>query len=77
MLDDLPKDMDGASATPAENHLFVVNQGDAKALDTETALMLHHNTAKLLFRRKRAIPDIQTAAAFLAIRVKGPDGDDY
>ena len=76
MLDEIPDDMNGESATPASKFLFEVN-ADCDKLDTETADMFHHNTAKLLFLCKRARPGIQTAVAFLCTRVKGPDTDDY
>jgi Reverse transcriptase (RNA-dependent DNA polymerase) len=76
MLDGLPGDMDGESATPASNHLFEVNP-EATKLDNDAFDMFHHNTAKLLFLCKRARPDTQTAVSFLCTRVKGPDVDDY
>ena len=73
ILDELPDDMSGECVTPAPNHLFEVNDNCDK-LDSETADLFHHNTAKLLFLCKRARPDIQPTVAF---RVKGPDTDDY
>jgi hypothetical protein len=77
MLGELPKDMDGESASPAPNHLFEVNMENPAMLNKEQADMFHHNVAKLLFLCKRAWPDVQTAVAFLCTRVKGPDTDDY
>ena len=77
MLNGLPADMDGESATPAANHLFEVNEQNREMLDKEQADMFHHNVAKLLFLCKRARPEIQTAVAFLCTRIKGPDSDDY
>jgi Reverse transcriptase (RNA-dependent DNA polymerase) len=76
MLKDLPDDMNGESVTPAGNHLFQVDHADVK-LPEETAIIFHHNTAKLLFLCKRARPDIQPPVAFLCTRVKEPDQDDY
>jgi hypothetical protein len=76
MLDALPDDMGGESATPAGNHLFQVNDHGTK-LDEDKAIMFHHNTAKLLFLCKRARPDVQPPVAFLCTRVKEPDQDDY
>jgi hypothetical protein len=76
MLDELPADMDGESATPAANHLFQVNE-EAEKLDEDDAQLFHHHVAKLLFLCKRARPDTQTAVAFLCTRVKDPDIDDY
>ena len=76
MLDDLPVDMKGTSATPASNNLFVVNE-KGKKLEEKMSDFFHHNVAKLLYMCKRARPDIQTAVAFLCTRVKSPDEDDY
>ena len=76
MLADLPTDMDGTAQTPAADHLFTVNP-TPKPLPEETAILFHHNVAKLLFLCKRARPDLQTAVAFLCTRVKTPDEDDY
>ena len=77
MLGELPKDMDGVSATPAAKHLFEVNEENPKYLDNEQKQIFHHNVAKLLFLSKRARPDIQTAVAFLCTRVQKPDLDDW
>jgi len=77
MLAELPKDMDGVSATPAAKHLFEVNDEKPKYLDAERKQVFHHNVAKLLFLSKRARPDIQTAVAFLCTRVQQPDIDDW
>ena len=76
MLKDLPADMDGTARTPAAEHLFTVNP-TPKPLPEDTAVLFHHNVAKLLFLCKRARPDLQTAVAFLSTRVKSPDDDDY
>ena len=76
MLDELPTDMSGESVTPAGNHLFQVNAQGTK-LDEETAILFHHNTAKLLFLCKRACPDVQPPVVFLCTRVKSPDQDGY
>jgi hypothetical protein len=76
MLDELPDDMDGEAGTPASLHLFSIRD-DPVLLDTPTAELFHHYTAKLLFLSRRARPDIQTAVSFLTKRVKAPDEDDY
>ena len=49
MLSELPTEMDGTAVSPAANHLFVVNEKDPEKLDEATAIMFHHNTAKLFF----------------------------
>jgi len=72
----LPPEMNGEAAIPASNHLFESKLGSIK-LKAEEAVLFHHNVAKLLFLCKQAWPDIQTAIAFLCMRVKCPDEDDY
>lgn len=76
MLADLPEDMDGIASTPAATHIFETND-NGEPLDEDTAQFFHHYVAKALFLCKRARPDIQTAVAFLSIRVKQTDKDDY
>jgi hypothetical protein len=49
---------------------------DRKLLEEERAVAFHHTTAQLLFVATRARRDIQTAVAFLTMRVKSPDEDD-
>ena len=49
MLDGVPDDMKGESPTPAANHLFQVNEINPTSLDGSTAMLFHHNVAKLLF----------------------------
>ena len=75
MLDELPSDMDGESATPAGEHLFTVNENPVP-LDEATSQMFHMNTAKLLFLSKRARPDVQTAVAYMTTQVRALDEDD-
>jgi hypothetical protein len=77
MLDGIPDDMKGESATPAGAHLFQVDEDNPTLLKETEAVIFHHNTAKLLFLAKRARPDIQLAVAFLCTRVQHPDVDDY
>ena len=76
MLEDLPDDMDGTARTPAAEHLFTMSPRP-KPLPEETAIMFHHNVAKLLFLCKWARPDLQTAVAFLSTQVNSPNEDDY
>lgn len=49
MLSKLPEDMGGEAASPAADHLFVVNEIDPEKLDEATAQLFHHYVAKLLF----------------------------
>ena len=76
MLADLPSDMDGVARTPVAEHLFTVNP-TPKQLNEETAMMFHHNIAKLLFLCKQACPDLQMSVVFLSTCVKSPDEDGY
>lgn len=77
MLKDLPADMSGELATPAADHLFDVDDANARKLDEKDAQFFHHMVAKALFLCKRARPDLQTNVAFLSTRVKEPDTNDY
>ena len=76
MLDDIPDDMNGVKNSPAQEHLFKVNE-DGIRLSEDKRVIVHKNTAKLLFISQRARPDVQTATSFLCTRVKEADTDDY
>ena len=77
LLKECPDDlMKGMSASPAGNHLFNVNP-DCEKLDSATAVMFHHLTAKILYLAKRIRPDLLTAVSFLCTRVQNPDLDDW
>ena len=67
--------MQGASMTPAANHLFNVNP-DCNKLGEEKVSQFHHLTAKLLYMSKCACPDLKTAVLALAMQVQEPDKDD-
>jgi hypothetical protein len=67
MLNGIPDDINGESPTLAANYLFQVNEIDLSSLDESTAMLFHHNVAKLLFLCKQAKLDIKTALAFLYI----------
>ena len=56
--------------------LFKVNDKHPVKLNAEDKIVLHINTARLLFLGKRARPDIQTGVSFICTRVKDPDEDD-
>ena len=64
MLDDIPEDTKGESATPAANHLFYIAE-DATKLSQADAELFHHLVAQLLYLSKRARPDIQISVSFL------------
>jgi hypothetical protein len=68
--------MKGLSSSAAAAHLYTVNE-NAEKLDSETAVLFHHLTAKLLYLSKRTRPDLQTPVSFLTTRVQSPDVDDW
>ena len=70
MLDDIPEDMKGGSATPAAHHLFDIAEDATKISQADTDLF-HHFLAQLLYLSKRARPYIQLAVSFLYTRVRG------
>jgi hypothetical protein len=77
LLKECPDDlMKGTSTTPAAAHLFAINP-DCEKLDSATATMYHHLTAKLLYLSKRTRPDLQLAVSFLSTCVLNPDTDDW
>ena len=74
-----PEEIESSMAvTPAAEHLFEVREkGEAKFIPEEQAIQFHHNITKLLFMSTRARRDIQMAVAFLTMREKFPDEDDW
>ena len=75
ILDNIPEDMKGESATPAAHHLFDIAE-DATKLSQADADIFHHFVAQLLYLSNMAHPDIQISVSFLFTRVRGPDTDD-
>jgi hypothetical protein len=63
-------------ATAAPKDLFKVGE-DAVKLDQVRAKAFHNITVKGIYVTKRARPDISLANAFLTMRVKGPDIDNW
>ena len=75
VIGEFPKIIKGKAATPTHDRLFKIRDDkDAKKLSKEQALAFHHTVAQLLFMT--AGQDIQTAVAFLTMRVKSPDEDN-
>ncbi len=54
----------------------MVNE-DCKKLSNEAAAAFHTIVAKTLYDTKRARPDISLAIAFLIMRVRSPDTEDW
>ncbi len=78
MLEEFSEATTGRAATLAAARLFEIrDEKDAILLNKEQALAFHHMVAQLLFMAMRVRQDIQTAVAFLTMRVKNPDKDDW
>ena len=58
MIDNIPEDIKGESATPAAHHLFDIAE-DATKLSQANADLFHHFMAQLIYISKRERPDIQ------------------
>jgi len=76
MIKELPHDTERVSKTPAANHQFMTNKM-SKALSENEAQLFHHLVEKLLYLCQCTRKDIQTAVAFLCMRIIKPDIDDY
>ena len=72
ILDEAPKDFNGAAVTPSANYLFNVKEKGNK-LDYKEREIFHHFVAKVLFLKNHVRRDIQTTIAFLCTRVKSSD----
>ena len=75
-IEEFPMELDVEPTSPAENHLFEVDDNRIK-LKPEQKDIFHEFVEKLLFLGKQARPDLQTAISFLSTRVREPDTDDY
>jgi hypothetical protein len=60
----------------ASKNLFRVDE-DCVKLQPDKAVEFHNLVAKTLYATKRARPDTCTAIAFLMMRVRAPDKDDW
>ncbi len=60
----------------APDNLFVVDE-DCKKLSDDVAASFHTIVDKVLYVTKRARPDTSLAIAFLTMRVRAPDTDDW
>ncbi len=58
VIEDVPEEITGVSATPAADNLFKVRE-DGKKLNKEQADIFHHTVYQLLFAANRARRDIQ------------------
>jgi hypothetical protein len=65
-----------SKTSAAPDNLFVVNE-DCEKLSDEAAAAFHTIVARTLYVTKRARPEIYLGIAFLTIRVRSPDIDDW
>jgi hypothetical protein len=78
IIDDLPEEIVWTKTSGVADHLFEVQDKSlAPPLPKEQAMAFHHTTAQLLFLSARARRNIQLATAFLMMRVKCPDEDNW
>lgn len=68
--------MSGTTSMPAGEHLFDISD-DPAHLSSESSELVCHLTTKLLFLCKQVWPKIQPPVAFLMMRVKQTDTNDY
>ena len=74
IIDDIPEDMKGESATPTSHHLFDIVE-DATKLSQVDVDLFHHFLAQLIYLSKRERPDIQLSVSFPCTRLRGNDTD--
>ena len=76
IIEDIPEDMKGESATPAAHQNFDIAEDSTKLSQDDTDLFRHF-LAQLLYLSKRARPDIQLAVKSLCTIVIVTDTGDY
>ena len=64
MIDNIPEEMKGESATPAAHHIFDI-VSDATKLSQADSDLFHHFVAQLLYISDKARRDIQLPVSFL------------
>ena len=72
MLDDIPEDIKGGSATPDSQHPFDIAK-DTTNLSQIGSDLFHHFVAQLLYISKSSRPDIQISVSFRCTIVIEPD----
>ena len=72
------EEVGSSAAMSAAEHLFQVwNDSKAELLSENKDQEFHHITSQILFLYVHARRNIQVTVAFLTIRVKKPDTDDW
>jgi hypothetical protein len=66
----------GTKTSAASENLFKIDE-DCEKLPSNKAVEFHNLVAKMLYATKCARPDTCTAIAFLMMRVRAPDKDDW
>ena len=64
------------SETPESDHLFKTRE-DTIILEETQDKIYHSFASKALFYTNREIPDIHKSVAFISMRVRAPDEDDW
>ena len=78
VIEGFPELIVGEAASQEGDRLFDIQDAKyATPLEEEKAVAFHHTTTQLLFMATRARWDIQTTVAFLTMRVKAQDKDDW
>jgi hypothetical protein len=78
IIADFPEEIVSTRTRPAADHLFTVrDESLSKPLPEEQARAFHHASGQLLFLSARARRDIQLAMAFLTMKVRCPDKDNW
>ena len=78
VLNNFPDEITETPETPAASNLFNVREdSEREILDETWAQAFHHAVAQLIFTGIRCRKDAQTAIAFLTIRVRKLDEDDW
>jgi hypothetical protein len=78
IIGNFPEEIIATQASPAADHLFTVrDESKAMPLPEEQPRAFHHTTAQVLFLSARARHDIKPCTAFLTMRVKPLDKDNW
>ena len=75
MIDDIPEEMRGESATTDAHHLFDIAEYATKLSQTD-ADTFHHFVTQLLHLSKQAHSDIKLTVSLLSTRFRDHDNDD-
>ena len=78
IMEEFPEVIPSARTMPAAKYLFKVREeGEAKLLPEQQAVILHRTVAKLVYLQAKVRHDLQLATSFLTTWVKKPDKDNW